>query len=74
MLALNINNPTVENFFKVECNGDNSKFVDNLLSYIQNYKMNHLAKENSEFIQLSNNSLDKIWDNSQDAEYDKFLK
>jgi len=30
MLALNINNPTIEKFFKVECQNDNKKFIDNL--------------------------------------------
>ena len=37
MLALNINNPTIENFFKVECQNDNNKFIENLLHYVETY-------------------------------------
>jgi hypothetical protein len=30
------------------------------------------ANEKSSFIQLSNSTLDKVWDNNKDAEYDKY--
>ncbi len=39
MLSLNINNPTVENFYKQECHGDNETFVSNLLHYIETYNI-----------------------------------
>ena len=39
MLSLNINNPTVENFYKQECHGDNDTFVSNLLHYIETYNI-----------------------------------
>jgi len=37
MLALNIDNPTIEKFFKIECQNDNNKFIDNLLHYVEIY-------------------------------------
>ena len=39
MLSLNINNPTVEKFYKQECHGDSDTFVNNLLHYIETYNI-----------------------------------
>ena len=56
--------------------------LDIVLSIIQNLKDNliakyeivHEAKENRDFITLSQKSLEKIWDNEEDSAYDKFLQ
>ena len=45
MLALNINNPIIENFFKVECENDNNKFIDNLVHYVEIYTIKQGFKE-----------------------------
>ena len=45
MLVLNINNPTIENFFKVECQNDNNKFIDNLLHYVETYTIKQSVKQ-----------------------------
>jgi len=48
--------------------------LDNLKEdIIKKYQILDDKKENKEFISLSNNSLDKIWDNQEDEIYDKFL-
>ena len=49
--------------------------LDNLKDdIIKKYQILDNKKENKEFISLSNNSLDKIWDNQEDEIYDKFLQ
>ncbi len=57
MLALNINNPTIENFFKVECHNDNNKFVDSLLHYIETYNIKQSVKQGFHEIKLQNKGL-----------------
>ena len=55
--------------------------VDIVLNIIQNLKDNIITKyeivndrkESKEFIKLSQNSFDSIWDNDEDKIYDKFL-
>ena len=54
MLALNINNPTIENFFKVECQNDNNKFIDNLLHYVETYTIKQSIKQGFHEIKLQN--------------------
>jgi len=52
-----------------------------VLNLIQNLKDNVIAKyeivnevkENKEFINISQTSFEKIWDNHEDSVYDKFL-
>jgi len=55
--------------------------VDVVLNIIQNLKENIVSKyeiindniENKDFINISQQSLEKVWDNKEDSEYDKFL-
>jgi len=54
MLALNIDNPTIENFFKIECQNDNNKFIDNLLHYIEIYTVKQSVKQGFHEITLQN--------------------
>ena len=39
MIALNIENKEIENFYKQECNSNQSTFIENILQYIKNYKI-----------------------------------
>lgn len=56
--------------------------LDIVLNIIQNLKENVIAKyeivneikENRDFINLSQTSLEKLWDNEEDSVYDKFLQ
>ena len=56
--------------------------VDIVLNIIQNLKDNIITKyeivseikENQDFINISEKSLEKIWDNQEDSIYDKFLE
>lgn len=56
--------------------------VDIVLNIIQNLKDNIITKyeivseikEHQDFINISEKSLEKIWDNQEDSIYDKFLK
>ena len=56
--------------------------VDIVLNIIHNLKDNIITKyeivseikEHKDFINISEKSLDKVWDNPEDREYDKFLK
>jgi len=45
MLALNIDNQEIENFYKQECNSNKSAFIDNMLQYIKNYKIKASIKQ-----------------------------
>jgi len=54
MLALNINNPTIENFFKVECQNDNNKFINNLLHYVETYTIKQSIKQGFNEVKLQN--------------------
>jgi len=45
MLSLNINNPIIENFFKVECQNNDKKFIDNLLHYVETYTIKQSVKQ-----------------------------
>jgi hypothetical protein len=55
MLSLNINNSTVENFYKQECNNDESKFVNSIIHYIETYNIKQSVKKGFEEIKLQNN-------------------
>ena len=56
--------------------------LDIVLNIIQNLKDNVITKyeiinenrEQKEFINISQTSLEKIWDNNEDAVYDKYLE
>ncbi len=56
--------------------------VDIVLNIIQNLKDNIITKyeivseikENQDIINISEKSLEKIWDNQEDSTYDKFLE
>ncbi len=56
--------------------------LDIVLNIIQNLKENVITKyeivneikENRDFINLSQTSLEKLWDNEEDSVYDKFLQ
>ena len=39
MLALNIDNQEIENFYRQECNSNQSAFVEKMLQYIKIYKI-----------------------------------
>jgi len=54
MLALNINNPTIENFFKVECQNNDKKFIDNLLHYVETYTIKQSVKQGFQEMKLQN--------------------
>ncbi len=45
ILALNIDNKEIENFYKEECNGKQSAFVENMLQYIKTYKIKASIKQ-----------------------------
>jgi len=45
MLALNIDNQEIENFYKQECNSNQSAFVENMLQYIKTYKIKESVKQ-----------------------------
>ena len=45
MLALNIDNQEIENFYKQECNSNQSAFVENMLQYIKTYKVKASIKQ-----------------------------
>jgi len=54
MLSLNINNPTVENFYKKECNNDESQFINNIMHYIDTYNIKQSVKRGLEEVKLQN--------------------
>ncbi len=45
MLALNIDNQEIENFYKKECNSNQSAFIENMLQYIKSYKIKASIKQ-----------------------------
>ena len=45
MLVLNIDNQEIENFYKQECNGNQTAFVENMLQYIKTYKIKASFKQ-----------------------------
>ena len=55
MLALNINNRVIEDFFNKDCNRDYDKFISNLVDYIENYKIKQSVKRGLEEVKLQNN-------------------
>ena len=54
MISLNISNPIVENFYKKECNSDESKFIDNIIHYIETYNIKQSVKRGLEEVKLQN--------------------
>ena len=57
MLSLNINNPTVEKFYKQECHGDSDTFVSNLLHYIETYNIKQSLKKGLDEVQQQKDGL-----------------
>ncbi len=55
MLSLNINNSTVENFYKQECNSDENKFINSIMHYIETYNIKQSVKKGLEEVKLQNN-------------------
>lgn len=55
MLSLNINNPIIESFFHKECNNDESKFIDNIMHYIETYNIKQSVKRGLDEVKLQNN-------------------
>ena len=45
MIAVNIENKEIENFYKQECNGNQSTFIENILQYVKNYKIKASIKQ-----------------------------
>ena len=54
MLSLNINNPLIENFYKKECNNDESKFINSIIHYIETYNIKQSVKQGLEEVKLQN--------------------
>ena len=54
MLSLSINHPTVENFYKQECNNDQNKFIDNIINYIETYNIKKSIKQGLKEVKLQN--------------------
>jgi len=54
MLSLNINNSTVENFYRQECNNDENKFISNIMNYIETYNIKQSVKKGLEEVDLQN--------------------
>ena len=54
MLSLTINNPIVENFYRKECHNDESKFIDNIIHYIETYKIKKSVEQGLEEVKLQN--------------------
>jgi len=55
MLSLNINNPTVENFYRQECKNDENKFINNIIHYIETYNITQSVKKGLKEVELQNN-------------------
>lgn len=41
---------------------------------IEGYHLNRDSQENNDFMKLSNNAMERVWDNKEDSVYDKYLK
>ena len=60
MLSITINNPTVEDFYKKECNSDEGKFINNIIHYIETYNIKQSVKRGMKEVQLqSSGQLEK---------------
>jgi len=57
MLSLNINNPIIENFYQLECNNDNNKFINTLVHYIETYSIKQSVKKGFEEMRLQKSGL-----------------
>ncbi|RLA08761.1 MAG: hypothetical protein DRQ51_01025 [Gammaproteobacteria bacterium] len=61
MLSITINNQTIENFYKKDCQNNQNKFIDNLIGYIENYKIKQSITTGLHQAQLiKNGKLEKI--------------
>ena len=54
MLSVNINNPTIEDFYKKECDNNESKFIDSIMHYIETYNIKQSVKKGLEEVKLQN--------------------
>ncbi|MEA2048969.1 MAG: hypothetical protein U9O64_11065 [Campylobacterota bacterium] len=41
---------------------------------IEGYHLNRDSQESNDFMKLSNNAMERVWDNKEDSVYDKYLK
>jgi hypothetical protein len=55
MLSVNINNPTIENFYKKECDNNESKFINSIMHYIETYNIKQSVIKGLEEVKLQNN-------------------
>jgi hypothetical protein len=54
MLSVNINNPTIEDFYKKECDNNESKFINSIMHYIETYNIKQSVKKGLEEVKLQN--------------------
>ena len=54
MLSLNISNPTIESFFRNEYNNDEKKFINDIMHYIETYKIKQSVKKGLEEVRFQN--------------------
>ena len=54
MLSLTINDPRVEEFYQNECNGDEGKFINNIIHYIETYNIKKSLKQGLKEVSLQN--------------------
>jgi len=45
MLALNINNQEIENYYKEQCNSNENTFIENILQYIKTHQIKESIKK-----------------------------
>ena len=54
MLSLTINDPTIEEFYKKECNEDENKFISSFVHYIETYNIKKSLKQGLKEVALQN--------------------
>ena len=54
MLSVNINNPTIEDFYTKECDNNESKFINSIMHYIETYNIKQSVKKGLEEVKLQN--------------------
>ena len=54
MLSININNPIIEDFYKKECDNNESKFINSIIHYIETYNIKQSVKKGLEEVKLQN--------------------
>ena len=60
MITIDIKDPTIEEFFKVECKNDTKKFIENITQFIKNYKIKQSIKQGlSEIKEIKSGKIQK---------------